>query len=308
MDFHSRLNYYLGDFLFRDNEITTHLIKYKHAQYNKIYFYEGPNEVYSGKFPLTLTPGFWWGYNGGFTLDIPCLANISDGYESNELPVMTKTRLIGKKFNGILYKAEYDRHWKILDSGFQDQFSWGEKKDDIVWRGVHSTGAFKKANRRLCVSKFYDKYNIGFSYVDKDCDYFRENQVYFKGDMTIPDMLQYKYLLCIEGNDVATGLKWMLASNSVVVMPEPTIESWLMEGLLKPFVHYVPVKDDFSDLEKVIHWCKENDDKCKEISGNATRWMIQFMNRENELKLHNKIKSWYSENVILNKRTYEDSY
>lgn len=35
------------------------------------------------------------------------------------------------------------------------------------------------------------------------------------------------------GNDAASGLKWMLASNSVVFMPLPRVETWAMESLLQ---------------------------------------------------------------------------
>lgn len=43
------------------------------------------------------------------------------------------------------------------------------------------------------------------------------------------ELLKYKYLLSIEGNDIASGLKWMLLSNSVVFMARPEHESWAME-------------------------------------------------------------------------------
>ena len=32
------------------------------------------------------------------------------------------------------------------------------------------------------------------------------------------ELMQFKYVLSLEGNDVATGLKWSLAHNSVVVI------------------------------------------------------------------------------------------
>jgi len=41
------------------------------------------------------------------------------------------------------------------------------------------------------------------------------------------------------GNDVASGLKWMLASNSVVLMPLPRRESWAMESLLQVYVFHM---------------------------------------------------------------------
>jgi hypothetical protein len=40
----------------------------------------------------------------------------------------------------------------------------------------------------------------------------------------------------IAGNDVASGLKWALFSQSVVLMPPPNHTSWAMEELLEPWV------------------------------------------------------------------------
>ena len=47
-------------------------------------------------------------------------------------------------------------------------------------------------------------------------------------DTTMEDQLKYKYILMLEGNDVATGLKWQLISNSVVFMARPTCVSFAM--------------------------------------------------------------------------------
>mgnify|MGYP001341719663 CR=1 FL=1 len=71
-------------------------------------------------------------------------------------------------------------------------------------------------------------------------------------------MLKYKYILSLEGNDVATGLKWQLASSSTVFMPKPTAESYAMEALLVPFVHYIPVKRDATNVEEMVTWAKSN--------------------------------------------------
>jgi hypothetical protein len=64
------------------------------------------------------------------------------------------------------------------------------------------------------------------------------------------DMTKYRYLVSVEGNDVATNLKWALASGCVVLMPKPRVETFFAEGMLKPYVHYVPISDDTSDLEE----------------------------------------------------------
>ena len=48
------------------------------------------------------------------------------------------------------------------------------------------------------------------------------------------DNLNYKFILAIEGYDVATNLKWIMSSNSLAVMPRPTYATWFMEGTLIP--------------------------------------------------------------------------
>ena len=75
--------------------------------------------------------------------------------------------------------------------------------------------------------------------------------------MSEADMGQYRYTLSLEGNDVATDLKWKLASGSLVLMPPPTKEGWLMEGRLQPWVHYVPL-DSPEDVDVKLRWCRDN--------------------------------------------------
>jgi 16S rRNA G966 N2-methylase RsmD len=40
---------------------------------------------------------------------------------------------------------------------------------------------------------------------------------------------------------------------------------------------YLPIKADFSDLEETIRWCRENDDKCKQIAENAMTKHAYYM-------------------------------
>ena len=95
-------------------------------------------------------------------------------------------------------------------------------------------------------------------------------------------MLNRKYLLSVEGNDVASNLKWMLASNSVVLMQPPVMETWAMEGMLLPYIHYVPLSEDFEDLKSKVLWCNLNSKVCELISKNATEFMRQFNNKSTE--------------------------
>ena len=46
---------------------------------------------------------------------------------------------------------------------------------------------------------------------------------------TIRRLLEYKAIIMLEGNDVASGLKWALLSQSLVLMPLGKHTSWAME-------------------------------------------------------------------------------
>ena len=97
-----------------------------------------------------------------------------------------------------------------------------------------------------------------------------------KGSKGLAEQLQYKLLLSAEGYDVASDLKWKLLSNSVVIMPTPRRTTWFMETLLEPWVHYIPVQDDFADLSERAMWALAHPDECKLISWQATLWVEQF--------------------------------
>ena len=86
-------------------------------------------------------------------------------------------------------------------------------------------------------------------------------------------------------------------SNSLVLMPKPTICSWFMEDKLINGKHYIEIKNDFSDLEEKYNWCCNNLDRCKEIVQNAKKYVRQFLNEENENKIIKKIIEIYIETV-----------
>jgi hypothetical protein len=85
--------------------------------------------------------------------------------------------------------------------------------------------------------------------------------------------LQYKALIMVEGNDVATGLKWALLSNSVVMMQPPSHTSWAMEELLEPWVHYIPLDEELSDVEEKMQWVLDNDKQAQLIAQRGTLWI-----------------------------------
>jgi hypothetical protein len=94
------------------------------------------------------------------------------------------------------------------------------------------------------------------------------------------ELLGFRYLVSVEGNDVATNLKWALASNSVVLMPPPRVETFFGEGLLRPYVHYIPLRLDTSDLEDKVRYCEAHLSQCEAVAREGRRYAARYRNLE----------------------------
>ena len=114
-------------------------------------------------------------------------------------------------------------------------------------------------------------------------------------------MPTYKALISIEGNDVSTSLKWMLFSRSVVLMPQPTKTSYAMEELLKPWVHFIPINSNLTNLEERVQWIKHNDKEAQKIAERGTIFMHDLLfhgsssvdNKLIESKIIERYKSFF---------------
>ncbi|EJK73234.1 hypothetical protein THAOC_05152 [Thalassiosira oceanica] len=229
--------------------------------------------------------------------------------QSTTLPVVAKSRFSrfavskqsGEKFfSTIIWPLGMERHYDPVDDYLNLQregkvLKWENKRDALIWRGsvtgIRSDKTLVKnhpdgGSRISVVTRYFAKRPLAdVAFRDDDISnrtlrqynvgkwQYNLGQLVRNTDTTMEDQLKYKYILMLEGNDVASGLKWQLLSNSVVFMARPTCVSFAMEDVLVPFVHYVPLKEDYSDLEEMIIWARKNDAKCKWISEQATRYM-----------------------------------
>ncbi len=87
----------------------------------------------------------------------------------------------------------------------------------------------------------------------------------------------YKYILVVEGNVSAHRLVTDMLFNSVIFLVDSIYTVWL-SYLLKPYVHYIPIKSDFSDLFEKLEWCKSNDKKCEAIALNSRKLALKVLN------------------------------
>lgn len=189
------------------------------------------------------------------------------------LPFITKLRE-RQNPRGILWPLNAERHYSLMKAVETDDCSWEDKMNKLVWRGADTSYT---RERETLVRKFWDE----SPHEDVDIAFGpailrSENKPFSRPALSPGQMMKYKYLLALDGNDVPSGLKWMLYSKSVVFMPETRFETWGLESFLLPFVHYVPVFHDLSNLPEQILWAKRNDAACRKISEQATEFITHF--------------------------------
>jgi hypothetical protein len=212
-------------------------------------------------------------YTRFFDGNLKMLFDFDDIRWNKEAPTLTKTRSIIDPgvYNNILLKLDKSRHFLFIE----DRKDFIKKKNKLIGRGAVFGLQFWRID-------FYKKY-FGHSMCDlgdvSKEPLFPEWKV---KPISKPEHLEYKFILCLEGNDVATNLKWAMSSNSLAVMPKPKCESWFMEGKLKGGFHYVEIKDDYSDLEERLNYYIEHPSECLQIIENAHKWCRQFQNEEYE--------------------------
>jgi len=188
-------------------------------------------------------------------------------------PSFVKSRPIcDDNSNSILLKWNKIRHFTFVKN---DRRQLSEKKNQLVFRGrvrpsLKNRIQFieKYIDHPLCNVGSIDKNNIPAHWVVKR--------------MTIEEQLKYKFILSLEGNDVASNLKWIMSSNSVAVMRRPRFETWFMEARLIPDYHYILIKDDYSDLEEKLLYYTKRIEELEQIRKNANAYVKQFQNKKTE--------------------------
>lgn len=191
--------------------------------------------------------------------------------ETFSVPTIVKSRPIQQQSNSILLKLNSERHFQWVN----DNTTFREKIDKAVFRNV-----VNQPYRALLLEK-YSKHPM--------CDfgmtatvYYKERKEWIKPFMSKQEQLHYKFIMCIEGHDVATNLKWVMSSQSVAVMPRPQFETWFMEGTLKPDYHYIEIAADYSNLIERLQYYTQHPDEAEAIVRNANAFVKQFQNKRLE--------------------------
>jgi hypothetical protein len=193
-----------------------------------------------------------------------------------------------KHFQPIIWKLNAARHYGMLSQVQQNDMPWSLKKNMTVFRGAltgiardgykRDATAFDNCMivRRCRLVLRHDESNLVDARLANTNGVFPDtlNGTKLTGQLlSTEQQLHYKAIIMLEGNDVASGLKWALLSNSVVMMQPPSYTSWAMEELLEPWVHYIPLNEELSDVEEKMQWVLDHDDQAQQIAERGTLWI-----------------------------------
>jgi len=202
-----------------------------------------------------------------------------------EFPGLTKSRPISTASNNVLLPLETARHFDFIE----DQQKLDSKLDAAVWRGAAYQAHRKEFLKATADSKFGN-----FS---DTSDLTRNGGRKSTNFLSLKDQLKYKFIVSLEGNDVASNLKWIMASNSIAIMPKPKMETWFSERHLVANQHYIEISDDYSDIDEKIEYFLAHPKECQEINVEAKRYCEPFFDLERQYQLGMVITDRYFESI-----------
>ena len=193
------------------------------------------------------------------------------------------------RLNPIIWKLNSQRHFELLYRVPRYDQAWEAKINRAIFRGA-LTGTSNDHVINASLTDLENCYNLprcrltlnhaNSTLVDAKLTSVMGllpetiNQVNLLGETcSMRHIMKYKGIILLEGNDVSSGLKWALLSNSVVLMPRPTYTSWAMEEMLEPWMHYIPLNDNLTDVEEKVQWMIQHGAEAKRIARRASLWI-----------------------------------
>lgn len=212
-------------------------------------------------------PVYLWNYRVTFATTqwntiTPVFGRVRDAVAANEGPLLCHRRPGGPSLHSTILWPSARSKEHVAQVPENDVIPWDHKSGDcLYWRGHVNLGLERRTYLALYQSS---------KVVDMKHSLFPDNSF----APMLKEALRYKYLLVLEGHDVADDLVWKLYSNSVVFMPPPTYVSWAMETMLEPWKHYIPVNR--TNVVERLLWAQSHPEQARQIAEHSTRWVYDL--------------------------------
>ncbi|CED83568.1 Endoplasmic reticulum protein EP58, contains filamin rod domain and KDEL motif [Phaffia rhodozyma] len=113
-----------------------------------------------------------------------------------------------------------------------------------------------------------------------------KDELAFKDFLNVEEQSSYKYQLDVDGNAWSARFKRLMTSGSLVLKSTVHPEFWT--DRIQPWLHYVPVKVDYSDVYEILNFFRGDDseglsgedDLAALIAESGREWSLSFWRKE----------------------------
>ncbi len=248
-------------------------------------------------------------------LTLDCIISLLDSFNGIEssVPIFTFSAREDAVNIALIPDCEalnpIDRSYMVKSMQKASQkYPWNTKRSVIFWRGtptgldesihIETRSWLNPRHKLVQMSLDHPSWiQAEFSYTYRSSDYQKNGEgklpvsspAYWEGILPVSapvhpkDHLLYRYLIDIDGYSCCFSRTfWILLSNSVLFKQVSKNRQWFYQGL-EPYVHFLPVKEDLSDLQQQVLWCLEHEEESFTVSQNATQFALAYLCYEKNL-------------------------
>ena len=178
-------------------------------------------------------------------------------------------------------------HWDEMTPRWRGvMLSMFASQEEVPWIDVKFPMSQEKLDDCRYIS--YCSYNKKFEFEFATSHYMGEEE-----------QIKYKYHIDLGGGGGTTwtGTYRKLGMPGVLFHHETIMKDWFFDEI-KPWVHYIPVEWDLTDLKQKYEWAEAHPEECQAISKRATDFFLDFRSRENVQDMYHRLFHTYLGKVV----------
>ena len=166
---------------------------------------------------------------------------------------------------------------QINDENQNATLTWKQKKDVAFFRGSTTGGFYTKENwqempRTRIVSacraegSHCDAMFTGFPQCEAETAQIIENALGKAPMVHEKDYAHYKYNILVDGNGAPASRAVQSVFTNTLLLKVESPFSEFFYPLMQPYVHYLPVSYNATDLLEKVSWARENDERARRMA------------------------------------------
>lgn len=205
-------------------------------------------------------------------------------WESNQDLVFCTTKRAGQSSAFLPFPCPYSLRWPQVGIPDAEQLMEDLLADDspvmdprIFWIGAETHPSRRRL--RELASRDVDRFDVEIMRWISDANGVQKSA---SRQVSLPEHRRYKYLIDCPGNGYSARIKWLLATGRpLFIVDREIVEPW--HEHLVPWVHFIPVSADLSDLLAHHARIEEDSSLYHSIGEQARHFAAQYLRVEPQL-------------------------